>query len=279
MASKYNINTWIENYGIDKIERFEYDSFYIIDIIQEINSDFHLSDSEYHFEKNKFSTVKFIYSKEQNFIILGIEKEEITASFSQNKPADLNSLLTIKITNSNSNIVFENICSLMDTNIFYQNNYIIIETQLYLHFDVGTIYKNSFQFKKLFFLKYPQIEIDKDLTENDRNTKVKIFEEKQNLYKQNLIKLEQENHKKKFQNDDKQCYIATMVYGDIDHYKVEILRKFRDKYLKKQLIGKLFIKFYYLISPTIVKYFNNKYFISFSKILIESLVKKIKTLH
>lgn len=49
------------------------------------------------------------------------------------------------------------------------------------------------------------------------------------------------------------CYIATMVYGDYNHPQVLALRKFRDARLKKSFIGRLFIKFYYSVSPKIVQ--------------------------
>jgi hypothetical protein len=48
------------------------------------------------------------------------------------------------------------------------------------------------------------------------------------------------------------CYIATMAYGDYDHPQVLKLRRFRDEVLDKSYFGKLFIKYYYLISPKLV---------------------------
>lgn len=49
------------------------------------------------------------------------------------------------------------------------------------------------------------------------------------------------------------CYIATMVYGDYEHPKVKILRKFRDQFLAKHYLGRQFIKFYYKYSPRVVE--------------------------
>lgn len=48
------------------------------------------------------------------------------------------------------------------------------------------------------------------------------------------------------------CYIATMAYGDYDHPQVITLRKFRDDVLLKSMIGRLFVKLYYFISPKLV---------------------------
>ena len=45
------------------------------------------------------------------------------------------------------------------------------------------------------------------------------------------------------------CYIATAVYGSYDCNEVFALRKFRDEYLNKTFLGRIFIKVYYAISP------------------------------
>ena len=49
------------------------------------------------------------------------------------------------------------------------------------------------------------------------------------------------------------CYIATMAYGDYDHPQVMELRKYRDQVLLKSVPGRLFVRFYYWISPKMVK--------------------------
>lgn len=61
----------------------------------------------------------------------------------------------------------------------------------------------------------------------------------------------------KTQNTTKQgCYVATAVYGSYDCPEVWILRRFRDTVLDETWIGRLFIKLYYAISPTLVKWFG-----------------------
>lgn len=50
-------------------------------------------------------------------------------------------------------------------------------------------------------------------------------------------------------NNSKACYVATLVYEDINHPKVEYLRNFRDKQLSKTLYGRQIISFYYSHSP------------------------------
>ena len=53
------------------------------------------------------------------------------------------------------------------------------------------------------------------------------------------------------------CYIATCVYGSYDCPQVWVLRRFRDNYLDKTSIGKVFICLYYTVSPYLVKLFGN----------------------
>lgn len=52
------------------------------------------------------------------------------------------------------------------------------------------------------------------------------------------------------------CYIATAVYGSYSCSQVVALRRYRDDYLSKHLFGKLFIKVYYALSPTMAKHIN-----------------------
>lgn len=72
------------------------------------------------------------------------------------------------------------------------------------------------------------------------------------------------------------CYVATAVYGSYDCPEVWTLRRFRDYKLDKNIFGKLFIKIYYAISPTIVKYFGKtKLFNKINKYILDKLVKKL----
>lgn len=49
------------------------------------------------------------------------------------------------------------------------------------------------------------------------------------------------------------CYIATSVYGSYDCPEVWTLRRFRDEYLKGSVFGGLFVRFYYAVSPGLVR--------------------------
>lgn len=52
------------------------------------------------------------------------------------------------------------------------------------------------------------------------------------------------------------CYVATAVYGSYDCPEVWTLRRFRDYSLAQNWCGRVFIKVYYAVSPTLVKWFG-----------------------
>lgn len=72
------------------------------------------------------------------------------------------------------------------------------------------------------------------------------------------------------------CFIATCVYGSYDCSQVWRLRRYRDNYLDRSFVGRLFIKVYYSISPKLVKLFGNKEW--FRKPIKRILDRKIKKL-
>lgn len=73
------------------------------------------------------------------------------------------------------------------------------------------------------------------------------------------------------------CYIATMVYGDYNHPKVLILRNFRDRDLYSTKIGTFFVKFYYLISPKLVKILRGHNKVNkFIKRLLDLFIKALR---
>lgn len=53
------------------------------------------------------------------------------------------------------------------------------------------------------------------------------------------------------------CYVATAVYGSYDCPEVWTLRRFRDNTLASTWYGRAFIRAYYAISPTLVKWFGH----------------------
>jgi hypothetical protein len=61
----------------------------------------------------------------------------------------------------------------------------------------------------------------------------------------------QKNPPKKSQKSG--CFIATAVYGCSDAYQVNVLRNYRDNQLEEHVLGRLFVKIYYIASPPIAE--------------------------
>ena len=64
------------------------------------------------------------------------------------------------------------------------------------------------------------------------------------------------------------CYIATAVYGSYDCSEVWTLRRFRDEVLRASVLGRLFIRSYYAVSPRLVRHIG-------SKSLFQKTVKRV----
>ena len=73
------------------------------------------------------------------------------------------------------------------------------------------------------------------------------------------------------------CYVATAVYGSYDCPQVWTLRRYRDNTLAKTWYGRLFIRTYYAISPTFVKWFGNtKLFKKLFQSKLDRMVAKLQ---
>lgn len=72
------------------------------------------------------------------------------------------------------------------------------------------------------------------------------------------------------------CYIATMVYGNYDHSQVIVLRRYRDEVLLQSVLGRLFVKVYYWLSPELVKMLQGHEAINaFIRSILDKIVEKI----
>ena len=102
-----------------------------------------------------------------------------------------------------------------------------------------------------FFTKEIQIsKLNESITKLEKISFYKDAQEKAKEYEEyisNLQKRSQENG----------CYIATAVYGSYDCPQVWTLRRYRDDTLAKTWYGRAFIRSYYAISPTLVKWFGH----------------------
>lgn len=73
------------------------------------------------------------------------------------------------------------------------------------------------------------------------------------------------------------CYIATCVYGSYDCPQVWLLRRFRDRILKRSRWGRAFIRLYYTVSPMLVEVFGHRgWFRGFFRLLLDGLTVHLK---
>lgn len=83
--------------------------------------------------------------------------------------------------------------------------------------------------------------------------------------------------RKEFKTAKAGCYIATCVYGSYDCPEVWTLRRYRDSKLGASHGGRAFIRFYYAISPTLVKWFGNtKWFKKMWRGMLDKKVQKLQ---
>ena len=61
------------------------------------------------------------------------------------------------------------------------------------------------------------------------------------------------------QNSD--CFIATVIYQDICHPKITLLRKYRNQVLYQSAWGRIFVRVYYFIGPGLAKIINRIHFL------------------
>ncbi len=76
-------------------------------------------------------------------------------------------------------------------------------------------------------------------------------------YRDKIIKYDAEYKLPTLETSSGGCYIATAVYGSYDCPSVWTLRRFRDYTLAKSIFGRTFVKIYYAVSPTLVKWFGH----------------------
>ena len=74
------------------------------------------------------------------------------------------------------------------------------------------------------------------------------------------------------------CYVATCVYGSYDCPEVWTLRRYRDYSLAKTWYGRAFIRIYYAISPTAVKWFGEtNWFKKLWRRRLDKMVNKLQS--
>lgn len=110
-----------------------------------------------------------------------------------------------------------------------------------------------------------------------RRKNLRFFKEGLNEANQETVSENRINNEA--QNRNNGCYIATCVYGSYDCPQVWTLRRFRDYKLNEIWYGRLFIKCYYAISPTLVRMFGEtKWFKKFWKSKLDKMVKDLNNM-
>lgn len=62
-------------------------------------------------------------------------------------------------------------------------------------------------------------------------------------------------------NTNSDCFVATAVYGDVDHPDVRRLRRFRDETLRHTAWGRAFIAWYYRYGPTLAGHLEGHHYL------------------
>lgn len=115
---------------------------------------------------------------------------------------------------------------------------------------------------------------DRSMTESA----LEVYKSRLNLIKQGLpekyINVIDENSltSENKSADKNGCYIATSIYGSYDCPQVWTLRRFRDNVLDEYLLGRIFIKIYYAISPVMVKLFGET---TLFKLMFNSILNRM----
>lgn len=94
------------------------------------------------------------------------------------------------------------------------------------------------------------------LSPEKRQQLIKRVNDMAKFYKK-MDNKEPDNSKTEQPSKSEGCYIATAVYGGYDEPEVLILRKYRDRILKKTFLGNAFIKVYYFFSPPVAEKLKN----------------------
>jgi len=136
-------------------------------------------------------------------------------------------------------------------------------------------YKENVEEQKRKFEKEKRIRIERERKNIEEEQRIRIERERKNIKELQIKRIE--NRKNEKIGRDGYCYIATSVYGSYDCPEVWSLRRFRDNNLLKTFYGRLFVKIYYISSPTLVNYFGDKKL--FKKLFKSRLDKLIKKLH
>ncbi len=142
-----------------------------------------------------------------------------------------------------------------------------------INFDVE--FRDRYRDRTILYSDGPNIQAVKEMKSKYDKWIALLPEEKQNeVFEWTLVGTDENTSSERTSSGG--CYVATCVYGSYDCPEVWTLRRFRDYTLDSTWYGRLFIKCYYSISPTIVKRFGEKkWFKAFWKARLDKMVSNL----
>lgn len=91
------------------------------------------------------------------------------------------------------------------------------------------------------------------------------------------LEFDSEAFREYLSGEDERCFIATAAFGSGMSNEVQTLRQFRDEFLTKSYVRRLFVKWYYLHSPGIARIISENEFLKrVVRILLYPIVFSIK---
>ena len=119
-----------------------------------------------------------------------------------------------------------------------------------------------------------------DKTNNEKCIEMYSAEEHENnsqLFLNTYFKSELSEEAKVPIEESSSCFIATACYKDLFATELIAFRTYRDNVLKKNIVGVIFIKFYYLLSPLIYKQlYKSTNTIRLLRIILDKIYHRIK---
>lgn len=264
-----NIHISLSSY----IERQNFlDSFLAIDLIKysDLSKITSLTSLNYIEENIRFSQDKIIYIDEfykKNILIVGLKQ------YSKDKFEKKLSIISINI----NDVLNKEINEIEFTCLDQNNEYLIAKRETYIKFEPSFSIIKHAKVQNDLYIKKENFKFDLIYSNQ-------IFEENKIIIKDQLINEYNEKRNERIRihknNSKGDCYVATLVYGDINHPKVEFLRVFRDKNLYNHKGGRIFIKYYYRYSPSVVDKLKNQKVINFIiKISLDTVIRLIKMIN
>ena len=229
-----------------------------------IDSDMHKREATFKILKNCVSII------DDNYII---EKEEEEKQIIENIVKDFFSMTEFRYTYDMNNVVVGINIDKRDTkDLFAQLAYELADSLTNIVNKYSSDQRAKVEYIFDLVVRLCDYSMINKSTFNDELTTEKITAKKEQI-QQEIKKLHPDYQ---IPQNSGGCYVATAVYGSYDCPQVWTLRRYRDYTLAQTGYGRAFIKTYYAISPTLVKWFGHTdWFRNMWKPRLDKIVKKL----